>query len=86
MILNVYSNFFNLTLTDFNFHKKSKSLPLLYINEYSLHKNSDDLEPILQLDQQNVNLPTESSLGNILDEHAPLKRINKYKVKFKSKL
>ena len=41
---------------------------------------------VLQLDQQNVNLPTESSLGNILDEHAPLKRINKYKLKFKSKL
>ena len=41
---------------------------------------------VLQLDQPNVNLPTESSLGNILDEHAPLKRINKYKLKFKSKL
>ena len=41
---------------------------------------------VFQLDQQNVNLPTESSLGNILDEHAPLKRINKYKLKFKSKL
>ena len=47
------------------------------------NKNSSD---VLQLDQQNVNLPTESSLGNILDEHAPLKRINKYKLKFKSKL
>ena len=47
------------------------------------NKNSSD---VLQLDQQNVNLPTESSLGNILDEHAPLKRINKYKLKFKTKL
>ena len=47
------------------------------------NKNSSD---VLQLDQQNVNLPTGSSLGNILDEHAPLKRINKYKLKFKSKL
>ena len=47
------------------------------------NKNRPD---VLQLDQQNVNLPTESSLGNILDEHAPLKRINKYKLKFKSKL
>ena len=47
------------------------------------NKNWSD---VLQLDQQNVNLPTESSLGNILDEHAPLKRINKYKLKFKSKL
>ena len=47
------------------------------------NKNWSD---VLQLDQQNVNLPTESSLGNILDEHAPLKRINRYKVKFKSKL
>ena len=43
---------------------------------------------VLQLDQQDVNLSIESFLNNmnsILDQHAPLKRINNYKLKFKSK-
>ena len=43
---------------------------------------------ILQLDQQDVNLSIESFLNNmnsILDKHAPLKRINKYNLKFRSK-
>ena len=43
---------------------------------------------VLQLDQQDVNLSIESFLDNmnsLLDEHTPLKRINKYKLKFKSK-
>ena len=47
-----------------------------------------DWSNLLQLDQQDVNLSIESFLNNvnsILDEHAPLKRINKYKLKFKSK-
>ena len=47
-----------------------------------------DWSDVLQLDQQDVNLSIESFLDNmnsILDEHAPLKRINKYKLKFKSK-
>ena len=47
-----------------------------------------DWSDVLQLDQQNVNLSIESFLDNtnsILDEHIPLKRINKYKLKFKSK-
>ena len=45
----ISSNFFNIiTLTDFNFHEKSKSLPPLHINECSLHKNSDDLEHLLK--------------------------------------
>ena len=42
-----------------------------------------DWSDVLQLDQQDVNLPIESFLDNmnsILNEHAPLKRINKYKV------
>ena len=41
-----------------------------------------------KLDQQDVNLSIESFLDNTnsaLDEHIPLKRINKYKLKFKSK-
>ena len=54
--------------------------------DFALDYFNKNWSDVLQLDQQNVNLPTESSLGNILDEHAPLKRINKYKVKFKSKL
>ena len=47
-----------------------------------------DWSNVLQLEQQDVNLSIESFLNNmnsILDEHAPLKRINKYKLKFKSK-
>ena len=47
-----------------------------------------DWSNVLQLDQQDINLSIESVLNNmnsILDEHAPLKRINKYKFKFKSK-
>ena len=46
-----------------------------------------DWSDVLQLDEQDINLPLESFLNNmnsILDEHAPLKRINKYKLKFKS--
>ena len=47
-----------------------------------------DWPVVLQLNQQDVNLSIESLLDNmnsVLDEHAPLKRINKYKSKFKSK-
>ena len=47
-----------------------------------------DWSDLLQLDQQDVNLAINSLLDNmnsILDEHAPLKRVNKYKLKFKSK-
>ena len=43
---------------------------------------------ILQLDQQNVNLSIESFLNNIdsiLDSNAPFKRVNKYKLRFKTK-
>ena len=54
--------------------------------DFALDYFNKNWSGVLQLDQQNVNLPTESSLGNILDEHALLKRINKYKLKFKSKL
>ena len=45
-------------------------------------KNWTDL---LQIDQQNVNLSMDSFLNNmnsILDTHAPLKKVNKYKLKF----
>ena len=41
-----------------------------------------------QLDQQDVNLSINSFLddmNSIADEYAPLKRVNKYKLKFKSK-
>ena len=43
---------------------------------------------ILKLDQQNVDLSMESFLKNmnsILDSNAPFKRVNKYKLKFKTK-
>ena len=43
---------------------------------------------ILQLDQQNVNLSMDSYLDHmnaILDIHAPYKKVNKYKLRFKIK-
>ena len=43
---------------------------------------------ILQLDQQNVDLSVESFLNNmnsVLDSNAPFKRVNKYKLRFKTK-
>ena len=47
-----------------------------------------DWTDLLQIDQQNVNLSMESFLNNInsiLDVHAPLKKVNKCKLKFKTK-
>ena len=47
-----------------------------------------DWMDLLQIDQQNVNLSVESFLNNInsiLDVHAPLKKVNKHKLKFKTK-
>ena len=62
----------------------SKLIQTDFILDYFVKDWSD----VLQLDQQDVNLSIELFLDNmnsILDEHAPLKRINKYKLKFKSK-
>ena len=47
-----------------------------------------DWADLLQIDWQNVNLSMDSFLNNmnfILDAHAPLKKVNKYKLKFKTK-
>ena len=47
-----------------------------------------DWADLLQIDQQNVNLSLNSFLNNmnsILDVHALLKKVNKYKLKFKTK-
>ena len=47
-----------------------------------------DWADLLQIHQQNVNLAMESFLNNmnsILDTQAPLKKVNKYKLKFKKK-
>ena len=55
-----------------------------FILDY-FEKNWSD---ILQLDQQNVDLSIESPLNNmnsILDSNAPFKRVNKYKLTFKTK-
>ena len=57
--------------------------------DFALDYFDKDWSNVLQLDQQDGNLSIESFLNNmnsILDEHAPLKRINKYKLKFKSTL
>ena len=46
-----------------------------------------DWTDLFQIDQQNVNLSMDSFLNNInyiLDAHAPLKKVNKYKLKFKT--
>ena len=43
---------------------------------------------IIQIDQQNVDLSIESFLNNmkaILDSNAPFKRVNKYKLRLKTK-
>ena len=43
---------------------------------------------LLQIDQQNVNLSMDIFLNKMdfnLDTHAPLKKVNKYKLKFKTK-
>ena len=56
--------------------------------DFVLHYFDKDQSDVFQLDEQDVNLSTESFLDNmnsILDEHAPLKRIDKYKLMFKSK-
>ena len=47
-----------------------------------------DWDELLQIDQQNINLTMDSFLNNIntiLDVHAPLIKVNKYKLKFKTK-
>ena len=47
-----------------------------------------DLVDLFQLDQQNVNLSMDIFLNKMdpmLDTHAPLKKVNKYKLKFKTK-
>ena len=56
-----------------------------FIQHDFIHDYFDkDWSDVLQLDQQDVNLSIEPLLGNmnsILDEHAPLKGINRYKLK-----
>ena len=47
-----------------------------------------DWTDLLQIDQQNVNISMDSFLNNInsiFDVHAPLEKINKHKLKFKTK-
>ena len=47
-----------------------------------------DWPDLLQIDQQNVNLsmyPFSKNMNSILDAHVPLKKVNKYKLKIKTK-
>ena len=56
--------------------------------DFILDYFDDDWSDVLQLDQQDVNLCIKTFLDNmnsILDEHATLKRINRNKLKLKSK-
>ena len=58
----------------------------LYLtNIWAVNKNWADL---LQIDQQNLNLSIDSffkNMNSILDAHAPLKKVNKYKLKSRIK-
>ena len=56
--------------------------------EFLLDYFDKDLSNAFQFDQQDVNLSIELLLDNmysVLDEYSSLKRVNKYKLKFKSK-
>ena len=47
-----------------------------------------DCADLLQIDQQNVNISMDSFFNNInsnLDAYSPLKKVNKYQLKFKTK-
>ena len=47
-----------------------------------------DWSNILKLDEKNVNLVTENfldTINSVLNKYAPLKRVNKYKLRFKNK-
>ena len=58
---------------------RSKFIQTNFLND-CFHKSWSD---VFQLDQQDVNLSIEpflDKINSILDEHAPLKRINKYKL------
>ena len=47
-----------------------------------------DWPNILKLDEKNVNLATSNfldTINSVLNKHAPLKKVNKYKVRFKNK-
>ena len=55
--------------------------------KFILYYFENNWPDILQLDQQNVYTPIESFLNNmnlILDSNAPFKRVNKYKLRFKT--
>ena len=55
--------------------------------KFILYYFENNWPDILQLDQQNVYLSIESFLNNmnlILDSNAPFKRVNKYKLRFKT--
>ena len=56
--------------------------------EKILYYFSVDWENMLKVDELNVDNSTKMYLDRInmlLDSHAPLKRVNRYKLKFKSK-
>ena len=60
----------------------------LFQTEFLLDYFDKDLSNAFQFDQQDVNLSIELLLDNmysVLDEYSPLIRVNKYKLKFKSK-
>ena len=49
---------------------------------------SIDWKALLKIEQQNINFSLEtylSKINSLLDTHAPLKKISKYKLKFKTK-
>ena len=76
----------NLSTQKSNYYERDRS-KFKQIN-FILDYFDKDWTDLLQIDQQNVNLPLDSffkNINSILDVHAPLKKVNKYKLKFKTK-
>ena len=85
-----YFNFYLLLIHFRRHHAKNpiRDWSKFIQTDFVLDYFDKDWSNVLQLDQQDVNLSIESfsnKINSILDEHAPLKWINKYKSKFKSK-
>ena len=66
----------------------SQAINLISMNGTGLYYFSVDWEDLLKTDELNADNSTGMYLDKInmlLDTYAPLKRVNKYKMKFKSK-
>ena len=97
LIDNIFSNFIspeiisgNITASISDHLPQFSFVPNILSNPSTQKSNyfDKDWADLLHIVQQNVNLSMDSFLNNInsiLDVHAPLKKVNKYKLKFKTK-